>query len=38
MLHAQAPGFVHPRSGERVLFRRDAPEDFQAMLESLRLR
>jgi 23S rRNA pseudouridine1911/1915/1917 synthase len=38
MLHAQALGFVHPRSGERVLFRRDAPEDFQAMIESLRQR
>jgi 23S rRNA pseudouridine1911/1915/1917 synthase len=38
MLHAQALGFVHPRSGERVLFRRDAPEDFQAMVEALRQR
>jgi len=38
MLHAQALGFVHPRSGERVLFRRDAPEDFQAMIEALRQR
>jgi len=38
MLHAQALGFVHPRSGERVLFRRDAPEDFQAMIEALRPR
>jgi 23S rRNA pseudouridine1911/1915/1917 synthase len=38
MLHAQTLGFVHPRSGERVLFRRDAPQDFQAMIEALRLR
>jgi 23S rRNA pseudouridine1911/1915/1917 synthase len=38
MLHAQTLGFVHPRSGERVLFRRDAPEDFQAMIEALRQR
>jgi hypothetical protein len=38
MLHAQTLGFVHPRSGERVLFQRDAPEDFQAMIEALRLR
>ena len=38
MLHAQALGFAHPRSGERVLFRRDAPEDFQAIIEALRPR
>ena len=38
MLHAQALGFVHPRSGERVMFRRDAPEDFQAIIEALRPR
>jgi len=38
MLHAQALGFVHPRSGERVLFRRDTPKDFQAMIEALRQR
>ncbi len=36
MLHAQALGFVHPRTGERVSFERGPPEDFQAMVESLR--
>ena len=34
MLHARALGFVHPRSGERVLFEREAPEDFRAMVLS----
>lgn len=37
MLHARALGFAHPRSGERVLFEREAPEDFQAMLARLRV-
>jgi 23S rRNA pseudouridine1911/1915/1917 synthase len=36
MLHAQALGFVHPRTAQRVLFQREAPADFQAMLERLR--
>jgi 23S rRNA pseudouridine1911/1915/1917 synthase len=36
MLHAQALGFVHPRTAKRVLFEREAPADFQAMLERLR--
>jgi 23S rRNA pseudouridine1911/1915/1917 synthase len=36
MLHAQTLGFVHPRSGERLLFQREPPEDFRAQLESLR--
>jgi 23S rRNA pseudouridine1911/1915/1917 synthase len=36
MLHARTLGFVHPRTGERVLFEREAPADFQAMLERLR--
>ena len=36
MLHARALGFVHPRTGERLSFERDAPADFQAMVESLR--
>jgi 23S rRNA pseudouridine1911/1915/1917 synthase len=36
MLHAQALGFVHPRTAKRVLFQREAPADFQAMLERLR--
>ena len=35
MLHARALGFAHPRSGERVSFEREAPEDFRAMLEAL---
>ncbi len=38
MLHARILGFVHPRTGNRMLFEREAPEDFRAMLESLRHR
>ena len=36
MLHARTLGFAHPRSGERVSFEREVPEDFQAMVELLR--
>jgi 23S rRNA pseudouridine1911/1915/1917 synthase len=36
MLHAQTLGFAHPRSGERVTFSRDPPDDFRAMIEALR--
>ena len=36
MLHARTLGFVHPRTGEPVSFERDPPQDFRAMLESLR--
>ena len=36
MLHARTLGFTHPRSGERISFEREAPEDFQAMVELLR--
>jgi 23S rRNA pseudouridine1911/1915/1917 synthase len=35
MLHARTLGFVHPRTGKPVSFEREAPEDFQAMLERL---
>jgi len=35
MLHARALGFVHPRTGERVSFEREAPDDFREMLERL---
>jgi 23S rRNA pseudouridine1911/1915/1917 synthase len=35
MLHAKALGFVHPRTSERVFFEREAPADFQAMLQRL---
>jgi 23S rRNA pseudouridine1911/1915/1917 synthase len=35
MLHARTLGFVHPRTAEHVSFEREAPEDFQAMVESL---
>ncbi len=35
MLHARTLGFTHPRSGERVSFERDAPEDFRAVVELL---
>ncbi len=36
MLHARTLGFVHPRSGERILFQREPPDDFEATIESLR--
>jgi 23S rRNA pseudouridine1911/1915/1917 synthase len=36
MLHARRLGFVHPRTGEHMLFQRDPPKDFQAAAESLR--
>ncbi len=36
MLHARTLGFTHPRSGERVSFEREPPEDFRAILDSLR--
>jgi 23S rRNA pseudouridine1911/1915/1917 synthase len=38
MLHARTLGFVHPRSGKRMSFTREAPADFQAMLASLAMR
>ncbi len=37
MLHARTLGFTHPRSGERVSFEREAPEDFQAKVKQGRL-
>ena len=36
MLHARTLGFVHPRTGERLFFEREPPQDFQATLTSLR--
>ena len=36
MLHARILGFAHPRTGRRLSFEREAPEDFTAMIESLR--
>ena len=36
MLHARTLGFVHPRTAERITFEREPPEDFHAMVESLR--
>jgi 23S rRNA pseudouridine1911/1915/1917 synthase len=36
MLHARFLGFDHPRTGQRMSFEREAPDDFRAMLESLR--
>jgi 23S rRNA pseudouridine1911/1915/1917 synthase len=35
MLHARKLGFAHPRSGERVTFEREVPEDFQALRAAL---
>jgi len=37
MLHARVLGFVHTRTGQRMSFEREAPDDFRAMIESLRL-
>lgn len=37
MLHARVLGFAHPRTGQRLSFEREAPEDFRAMIESLSL-
>ncbi len=37
MLHARVLGFAHPRTGQRMSFERGAPDDFLAMIESLRL-
>jgi 23S rRNA pseudouridine1911/1915/1917 synthase len=37
MLHARTLGFTHPRSGARVSFEREAPEDFLETVERLRL-
>jgi 23S rRNA pseudouridine1911/1915/1917 synthase len=36
MLHARTLGFVHPRTGERILFEREPPADFQATVQALR--
>lgn len=36
MLHARKLGFIHPRTGARLSFESDDPEDFERMLESLR--
>ena len=35
MLHARVLGFVHPRTGSAVRFEREAPADFQALLQRL---
>lgn len=36
MLHARVLGFEHPRSGKPLSFSIDPPQDFEAMLASLR--
>ncbi|MCP4806615.1 MAG: RluA family pseudouridine synthase [Proteobacteria bacterium] len=36
MLHARLLGFEHPRTGERMSFTHEPPEDFQRVLEGLR--
>lgn len=36
MLHARMLGFVHPRTGERLSFQREPPDDFRVKLASLR--
>ncbi len=35
MLHARTLGFVHPRTGANLVFEREPPEDFAAMVEML---
>lgn len=36
MLHARTLGFVHPRTGVKMSFERDPPDDFRALMETLR--
>lgn len=36
MLHARLLGFDHPRTGERMVFTHEPPEDFRRVLEGLR--
>ena len=36
MLHAKVLGFIHPSTGKRVAFEREAPADFEAMVGRLR--
>jgi 23S rRNA pseudouridine1911/1915/1917 synthase len=36
MLHARTLGFTHPRTGERVSFEREVPDDFREVLGRLR--
>jgi len=36
MLHAAELGFVHPRTGEEMLFKREPPPDFAATIDRLR--
>jgi 23S rRNA pseudouridine1911/1915/1917 synthase len=38
MLHARTLGFVHPRTGRKLAFEREAPADFTALLAVLRQR
>jgi 23S rRNA pseudouridine1911/1915/1917 synthase len=35
MLHARSLAFMHPRTGKRLSFEREAPEDFREMVERL---
>jgi 23S rRNA pseudouridine1911/1915/1917 synthase len=36
MLHAYELGFVHPRTGQSLVFHTDPPSDFQNLLDALR--
>lgn len=36
MLHARTLALVHPRTGDRMTFEREPPDDFREMLDSLR--
>lgn len=36
MLHARTLGFVHPKTGEQMLFEASLPADFQNLLQQLR--
>jgi 23S rRNA pseudouridine1911/1915/1917 synthase len=36
MLHARTLGFAHPGNGDRLVFECEPPDDFAAMMESLR--
>ncbi|HCH43058.1 MAG TPA: RNA pseudouridine synthase, partial [Algoriphagus sp.] len=32
-LHAKSLGFIHPKTGEKLFFESELPEDFLAVLE-----
>ena len=35
-LHARELGFIHPTTGEKMMFTAELPDDFQALLQKVR--